>query len=406
MQSDAPGEAEATGGAEATGDAPRADAPTRPPSPPVEVFYGPATRGEADDAAARNRERNRDDERAGQADQDVALGTDVPHLEVPTQSPSRGVLYGPETHRESIIRAEYARKDGLIAQARAFSRRNTRSARGAYVPDPIVSKGAYRQCVVALGELDVNAEPEPRQVATVRSARFGGECPVCWEAWADEDAPDYPGEIRFCCAKMFCHACWLRLIGKPCPLCRVPWPRDGAEFLARIQHHAENLVPEALERLGSEHFGGHLGLVTCGRTAADYWMRAAIHGDVRSMIKLGWLYQFPPTGSRVEQDLGVAMVSFEMAADRGDAEGQYEYARFLRDHAVERFDDHTVERFDSETENFLKLETVFAYMRLAADQGYGDAMRYLGNLYRDGTGVEADADEAQRWHARAAAKGK
>ncbi|KAH8097145.1 hypothetical protein JL720_22 [Aureococcus anophagefferens] len=279
MQSDAPGEAEATGGAEATGDAPRADAPTRPPSPPVEVFYGPA----AGKRTARGTLAERDGG-AGQADQDVALGTDVPHLEVPTQSPSRGVLYGPETHRESIIRAEYARKDGLIAQARAFSRRNTRSARGAYVPDPIVSKGAYRQCVVALGELDVNAEPEPRQVATVRSARFGGECPVCWEAWADEDAPDYPGEIRFCCAKMFCHACWLRLI--------------------------------------------------------------------------------------------------------------------------ERFDDHTVERFDSETENFLKLETVFAYMRLAADQGYGDAMRYLGNLYRDGTGVEADADEAQRWHARAAAKGK
>jgi len=390
MQSDAPGEAEATGGAEATGDAPRADAPTRPPSPPVEVFYGPATRGEADDADARNRERNRDDERAGQADQDVALGTDVPHLEVPTQS--HGVVYGPETLVESIIRAEYARKDGLVEDARAWSRHNTRSARGAYVPDPIVSGGAYQQCVHALRELDVNAEPEPRPVATVRSARFGGECPVCWEAWADEDAPDYPGEIRFCCAKMFCHACWLRLIGKPCPLCRVPWPRDGAEFLARIQHHAENLVPEALERLGSEHLGGHLGLVTCARTAADYWTRAAIRGDVRSMIKLGWLYRL---GLRVEQDLAMAMVSFEMAADRGDAEGQYEYALFLRD--------HTVERFDSEAE---KLETVFAYMRLAADQGYGAAMRGLGNLYRDGTGVEADADEAQRWHARAAAKGK
>jgi TPR repeat protein len=267
---------------ERAAEAARAEAPTPPPSPPEEVFYGPAPRSHADEARAR-----------------IAA-----------------------EHEAARLRRE--------------------------------------------------ANPEPAPL----SARFGSRCPVCMEEW---DVNVLLPVVCMCCCRRICESCFLKVKGKPCPLCQTPYPKSRAEILAHIRRHVENEVPEAMTQLGYLYKTG-LWVPKNLKKTIKIWKRAVALGDVDAMNRLGMLYD--------DDDVEVsekAIQLFRMAANRGHCHAQFNLgvALGIRD----------------------QFEDAFHWVKAAAEQGMTDAEADVGDCLRTGNGVEPDVDEAKRWYARAAAKG-
>ena len=267
-------------------EAARAEAPTPPPSPPRDVFYGPAPRSHADEVRAR-----------------IAA-----------------------EHEAARVRRE------------------------------------------------ANPEPEPA------SARFGSRCPICLEDW-DVNTPNV---FLTCCCRRVCQSCEDKIGTGACPLCRLPFPKDEAEQLARLRRHVENEVPEAITFLGDCYRDGDrdFGLVQSDKKAAKIWKRAVELGDVDAMVRLGHSYE---NGTGVKLDKKKAARLYRAAADRGDAIAQGNLAAL----------------FDAEEE----FEEGFRYYALSAEKGWTNAEICLGCCYRDGEGTEVDLGKARYWFERAAAKG-
>ena len=97
---------------------------------------------------------------------------------------------------------------------------------------------------------------------------------------------------------------------------------------------------------------------------------------------LGVLYEY---GKGVKLDKKKAERLYRMAADRGDAVAQSNFAFLL----------------DAEE----KHEEAFRYYALAADQGFAAGENNLGIHYMHGEGTEVDLGKARYWFERAAAKG-
>jgi len=271
---------------ERAAEAVRAEAPTPPPSPPREVFYGPAPRSHADEVRAR-------------------------------------------------IAAEHE-----AARARR----------------------------------EANPEPEPT------SARFGSRCPVCFEDWDVNE----PTCLQICCCRRVCKSCGVKIGGKPCPLCRLPWPESEAEQLARLRRHVENEVPEAITYLGNAYREGDLGLRS-EKKAVKLYKRAMELGDVIAMLNLGCSYDH---GGGVKVNKKKALQLYRMAADRGHAGAQCNLGHMLLE---EQYDESQREAFE--------------YYKLSAAQGFTDAIYRVGFCYVNGEGTETDLAEGKRWFERAAAKG-
>ena len=219
---------------------------------------------------------------------------------------------------------------------------------------------------------EANPEREPL------SARYGSRCPICLEEW-DVNAGIV---FRVCCCRMVCKSCEDKIGFGACPLCRVPHPETDAEQLAQLRRHVENEVPEALAFLGDAYYSGRMGLVESAKKAAKIWKRAVELGNVDAMRCLGVLYEY---GKGVKLDKKKAERLYRMAADRGDAVAQSNFAFLL----------------DAEE----KHEEAFRYYALAADQGYTRAEHNLGCRYGNGEGTEVDVGKARYWFERAAAKG-
>ena len=266
-------------------EAARAEAPTPPPSPPRDVFYGPAPRSHADEVRAR-------------------------------------------------IAAEHE-----AARARR----------------------------------EANPVPEPQ------SARYGSRCPFCLEDWDVNE----PTALQLCCCQKVCVSCAHKTFGKPCPLCRVPYPRSNAEALARVRRHVENDVPEAMTYLGNAYRDGQIGLVISMKKATRLYKRAVELGNTTAMLSLGSCYRL---GLGVKMDRKKMEQLWRMAADRGQALAQAKVALLCE-------------------QELGRPSEAFRLMKLAAEQGYTMAESKLGSYFQHGFGVEADLDKAKIWVARAAAKG-
>ena len=219
---------------------------------------------------------------------------------------------------------------------------------------------------------EANPEPEPT------SARYGSRCPICLEEW-DVNAGNV---FRVCCCRMVCKSCEDKIGFGACPLCRVPHPETDAEQLAQLRRHVENEVPEALAFLGDAYYSGRMGLVESAKKAAKIWKRAVELGNVDAMRCLGVLYEY---GKGVKLDKKKAERLYRMAADRGDAVAQSNFAFLL----------------DAEE----KHEEAFRYYALSADQGHKRGETNLGVCYKAGKGTEVDLGKARCWFERAAAKG-
>ncbi len=146
-------------------------------------------------------------------------------------------------------------------------------------------------------------------------------------------------------------------------------------------------------------------------------------GNPRAQVILGRCYE---NGLGVKQDLGVAAQWFQLAAEQNYPEAQillayaYEVGAGVPKNPREVMNLMTraAESGNAEAQFNLALnysqglygapkneQESFRWASLAAQQGYAQAERFLGACYEFGFGVNANAELAAEWYAKAAAKG-
>ena len=123
------------------------------------------------------------------------------------------------------------------------------------------------------------------------------------------------------------------------------------------------------------------------KKAAKIYKRAAELGNANAMVSLGTILRTGDGGTK--KDPNKAMHLYRMAADKGDAFGQYNLADEMR-------------RRDP-----LNIQEYLHYYRLAANQGLTVAEVAMGANaeYEISRGIQSGVEEARRWYGRAAAKG-
>ena len=218
---------------------------------------------------------------------------------------------------------------------------------------------------------EANPEPEPL------SARQGSRCPICYEDWD----VNFHSEMTPCCARTICKRCNEKHGRVPCALCRAPYPKSKAAYVAGIRRHAENEVPDAILYLGHFYRDGAYGLVKSEKKAAKLYKRAVELGNVDAMNALGTQYGL---GLGVKMDPNKARQLYRMAVDRGDAAAQCNLAMGLRKEG----------KYDEAMRLFL----------LSAKQGYANAIYGIAFMYVNGmVGGRPDYVAARPWLERAAA---
>lgn len=147
------------------------------------------------------------------------------------------------------------------------------------------------------------------------------------------------------------------------------------------------------------------------------------NGNPRAQVMLGRCYE---NGLGVKQDLAVAAQWFQLAAEQNDSEAQvllaycYEVGAGVpkNPQQVMNLMTRAAESGNAEAQFNLALnysqgiygapkdeKESFRWANLSAQQGYGQAERFLGACYEYGFGVAADQAQAQAWYAKAEAKG-
>ena len=223
---------------------------------------------------------------------------------------------------------------------------------------------------------EANPEREPASV------RWGSRCPVCFEDWDVND----PGAFRSCCARKICDSCADKVQGASCPLCRSPCAKNKAEILARVRQHAENDVPEAVEHLATQYRAGALDLVKSMKKAAKLYKRAVSLGSVRAMANLAIMYQ---RGEGVKMDQKKGLQLSRMAADRGDATAEYNFAT------------------SAFKQQAIGGEEALLFLSRSAEKGYAEALYALGLAHFQAEfGVsKIDLEKAKSLLTRALARG-
>jgi TPR repeat protein len=122
-------------------------------------------------------------------------------------------------------------------------------------------------------------------------------------------------------------------------------------------------------------------------TALERARPLAARGDAASQVLLGSMYS---EGKGVAQDDAEAARWYRMAAEQGDAQGQFALGQILF------FGLGSVEPGPEEA---------VAWLRKASEQGHARAQGDLAIAYAVGAGVEQDDAEAARWFRRAAEQG-
>mmetsp|Transcript_21176 Transcript_21176/g.70016 ORF Transcript_21176/g.70016 Transcript_21176/m.70016 type:complete len:218 (+) Transcript_21176:3-656(+) len=191
--------------------------------------------------------------------------------------------------------------------------------------------------------------------------------------------------LRSCCCRRVCDSCDDKIINAkmPCPLCRLPFPSDNAEYLARLRRHAKNEVPEAVGLLGSCYRQG-THVTKSEKKAVKLYKRAVELGDSVSMLNLGAMYE---RGDGVKLDRQKSTQLYRLGADRGHPLAQKNLGGILFREG--------------------KVEEAFKLFMLSAEQGFTDGEYLVGlMLFKSWPGAPADREEeGRRWLVRAAAKG-
>ena len=148
-----------------------------------------------------------------------------------------------------------------------------------------------------------------------------------------------------------------------------------------------NLTVSQMFELGEDYFIGRNGKSKDYAKAIEWYNKAADKGNADAMIRLAECY---------EEGYGVAKnerkgVEYEKnAAALGNAKAQYWLGNTY------------CIAYGGETRNYA--EALKWYLK-SAEQGYAGGQNGLGNMYRNGDGVEKDYTEAVKWYRMAAEQG-
>ena len=143
---------------------------------------------------------------------------------------------------------------------------------------------------------------------------------------------------------------------------------------------------DAQAALGFELLRGH-GVPRDCRTAMKYFLKAANQGEVSSQLMLGELRR--EGCGTMQKSRTKSLEWFRLAADQGNAIGQYEVG-------VAYLDGDTVPQDDVEANE---------WFRLAADQGHIGAAFNIGLLNERGMGLLQNYSEAEKRYLQSAKQG-
>lgn len=169
-----------------------------------------------------------------------------------------------------------------------------------------------------------------------------------------------------------------------------PVPREAIVWLRRAAGQADEDNPHALHELALLHENADNGVVVPDDVLArNLFMQAAQLGYTPSQVKLGDIYANGLLGFPVDARASIGWHT--LAANRGDGHSELALSGWFLTGAPGVLQ-------QSDTEAYL-------WARRAAGKGVPKAEYAVGYYTEAGIGVAADADEARRWYARAAAQG-
>ncbi|KAJ1461382.1 hypothetical protein M885DRAFT_611658 [Pelagophyceae sp. CCMP2097] len=212
-----------------------------------------------------------------------------------------------------------------------------------------------------------------------------GTCAICMDLIPIEAERQ---KFYECCCEKVCKACFLKYVeyDTRCPLCRAPAYKSNAEWVRRVQKHADEGNMEAQVELGYAYRDEGGTLKKNFKRAHHWFERAATQGYARAQLALGYCYD---RGCGVKIDHKTAALWYRRAAEQGLPDAQSNLGVcFSNGQGVAQSHDEAVKWF-----------------RLAVAQGHLDALYNLGGCHANGQGVPRDMGEALRLCKRAAAKG-
>lgn len=158
------------------------------------------------------------------------------------------------------------------------------------------------------------------------------------------------------------------------------------ETLRLIKPLADNGNPRAQVMLGRCYENG-LGVEQDMAVAAQWFQLAAEQNDPEAQLLLAYCYE---VGAGVPKNPQQVMNLMTRAAEAGNPEAQFNLAL--------NYSQGLYGAPKNEAESF-------RWASLSAQQGYGQAERFLGACYEFGFGVAANPALSQEWYAKAEAKG-
>lgn len=158
------------------------------------------------------------------------------------------------------------------------------------------------------------------------------------------------------------------------------------ETIRLIKPLADNGNPRAQVMLGRCYENG-LGVQQDMAVAAQWFQLAAEQNDPEAQLLLAYCYE---VGAGVPKDPQQVMNLMTRAAEAGNAEAQFNLAI--------NYSQGLYGAPKNEAESF-------RWATLSANQGYGQAERFLGACYEFGFGTNANPALSQEWYAKAQAKG-
>lgn len=128
-----------------------------------------------------------------------------------------------------------------------------------------------------------------------------------------------------------------------------------------LEQQANDNDATAQYTLASRYLKGEGGYAVDVNQAMEWFNRAALNGEVNSMIALGDLYE---SGEMVNKNVKSAFRYYFMAAKQGDAKGLYKIGEYyMNGIAVEK-----------------DLEKAMLYLHRSAEQGYQQAKDLIGGV--------------------------
>jgi len=333
-------------------EAARAEAPTPPPSPPRDVFYGPAPRSHADEVRAR-----------------IAAEHEAARLRREA-NPEREPLSARYGSRCPICLEEWDVNDTGVIRI-CCCRKVCRSCESKIGRDacPLCRVPCARTHAETLARLRRQVENEvPEAISFLGIAyRYGYYGLVI----SDKKA-----------AKIWKRAVELGSVDATRYLGDLHRRGSGVKSDKRKAKRLYRAAADRGDAIAQDNLGCLLFAEEKFEEAFRYYALSADQGFTYGETNLGCCYG---DGTGTEVDLGKARYWFERAASKGDAVAQNSLGFLL----------------DTEG-NF---EEAFRYYALSADQGFTSAEYNLGMCYRDGFGTEVDLGKARYWFERAASKG-